>query len=156
MPSLDDVYRKFGEASEASQLLETELGTHLLASGLLNDRIMSPTFKVDREKATALLGDIDRQTLGQLIRNTRKHRDDLTQLEPLLARALEERNRLSHHFFRDHNFRRNTEEGRLLMLNDLDSIHNVVLDAYKAVMLFFSGIDLDELVKNANGVTRPN
>ena len=31
MPTLDDVYRKFGEASEAAQLLETELGT--FASG---------------------------------------------------------------------------------------------------------------------------
>lgn len=27
MPSLDDVYRKFGEVSEVAQLLETELGT---------------------------------------------------------------------------------------------------------------------------------
>jgi hypothetical protein len=27
MPSLDDVYRKFGEAAEAAQLVETELGT---------------------------------------------------------------------------------------------------------------------------------
>ena len=33
MPTLDDVYRKFGEASEAAQLLETELGTMLLTVG---------------------------------------------------------------------------------------------------------------------------
>ena len=30
MPNLDDVYRKFGETSEAAQLLETELGNILL------------------------------------------------------------------------------------------------------------------------------
>ncbi len=31
MANLDDVYRKFGEAAEAAQLLETELGNILLA-----------------------------------------------------------------------------------------------------------------------------
>ena len=30
MATLDEVYRKFGEVSEAAQLLETELGTLLL------------------------------------------------------------------------------------------------------------------------------
>jgi hypothetical protein len=29
-PTPDDFYRKFGEASEAAQLLETDLGTMLL------------------------------------------------------------------------------------------------------------------------------
>ena len=36
MPTLDDVYRKFGEASEAAQLLETELGTLLLVAGIVD------------------------------------------------------------------------------------------------------------------------
>lgn len=31
MPGLDDIYRKFGEAAEAAQLLETELGNMLVA-----------------------------------------------------------------------------------------------------------------------------
>jgi hypothetical protein len=42
VPTLDDVYRKFGETAEAAQLLETELGTKLLvrrgvAANLLNE-----------------------------------------------------------------------------------------------------------------------
>jgi hypothetical protein len=42
------------------------------------------------------------------------------------------------------------------MLKDLDSIHSMLIDAYKAVMLL-SGVDLDALVEAAgdfNGPTR--
>jgi hypothetical protein len=60
--------------------------------------------------------------------------------------ALEERNRLSHHFYRQHNFRKNSNKGREIMLKDLDSIHETLMEAYKAIMLL-SGIDLDALVK---------
>ena len=35
MPTLDDVYRKFGETAEAAQLLETDLGTIALMIGCL-------------------------------------------------------------------------------------------------------------------------
>jgi hypothetical protein len=38
-----------------------------------------------------------------------------------------------------HNFRRNSEEGRARMLDDLESIHDTLLHAYKAVMLLFRG-----------------
>lgn len=38
MPTLDEVYRKFGEVAEAAQLLETELGTiRLCAEGREHD-----------------------------------------------------------------------------------------------------------------------
>jgi len=65
-------------------------------------------------------------------------------LVAVLERALAERNRLSHAFYREHNFRRNSDEGRTLMMKDLESIHDTLLDAYKAVMLL-SGIDLDKI-----------
>ena len=45
-------------------------------------------------------------------------------------------------FTREHNFRRNSDEGRALMLQDLEGIHSALLDAYKAV-LALSGVDLD-------------
>jgi hypothetical protein len=66
----------------------------------------------------------------------------LDTLETVLWRALEERNRLQHSFYRQHNFRRNSDQGRAAMLRDLDQIHDAILDAYKAVMLL-SGIDLE-------------
>jgi hypothetical protein len=51
MPTLDDVYRKFGEVSEAAQLLETELGTALLFFGVASEGLISPTFEVDSKRA---------------------------------------------------------------------------------------------------------
>jgi hypothetical protein len=148
MPTLDDVYRKFGEVSEAAQLLETELGTALLFFGVAEEGLIGPTFEVDSKRAAELLADIKRQTLGQLIRNTKRHTDVLNQLEPQLSLALEERNRLSHHFYRQHNFRKNSDAGRSIMMKDLESIHETLLDAYTAILLL-SGIDIDALVKES-------
>jgi O-acetyl-ADP-ribose deacetylase (regulator of RNase III) len=62
-----------------------------------------------------------------------------------LANARAERNRLFHSFYRKHNFRRNSDEGRAKMLEDLQRKHKVIIAAYTAVMRL-SGIDLD----NAN------
>ena len=139
MPTLDDVYLKFGFASEAAQLLETELGNLLFASGVLEaDLINSP----DPSKAAHILTFVNRQTLGQLLQSLNRATDALNELEQVLARALSERNRLAHSFYREHNLRRNSEEGRKVMMADLESIHNSLLDAYKAVMRL-SGIDLD-------------
>jgi hypothetical protein len=152
MPTLDDVYLKFGFASEAAQLLETELGNILLAFGALDGRLLSAT--PDKKRAADLFADINRQTLGQLIKNAKRHVEALTQLEPLLLVALDERNRLSHHFFRQHNLRRNSDEGRALMLADLESIHDVLLEAFKAVTLL-SGVDLDAMVKEGKDKNLP-
>jgi hypothetical protein len=144
MPSLDDVYRKFGEVSEAAQLIETELGTLLLLPAIVAEGLITPTLDVDRKRGTELLGRINRQTLGQLLKNTKRHTDALDQLEPLLSAALEERNRLSHSFYRQHNLRRNTDVGRAVMLDDLELIHGTLMMAHKALLLL-SGIDLDAL-----------
>jgi hypothetical protein len=63
MPTLDDVYRKFGETAEAAQLLETELGTKLLirrgvAANLLN--------QPNSALASDISEEINRHTLGSL------------------------------------------------------------------------------------------
>jgi hypothetical protein len=147
MPSIDDVYRKFGEVSEVAQLVETELGTMLLFFGVVDEGLITPTLEViDRKRATELLGRINRQTLGQLVKNTKRHTDALDQLDPLLSAALEERNRLSHHFYRQHNLCRFSDAGRSLMLDDLQSIHDTLIKAYKALNLL-SGIDLDAVTE---------
>ena len=139
MPSLDDVYRKFGEASEAAQLLETELGNVSIKIGAAEANLLT---EPNSDRASELFKKINRQTLGQLLKNVSGSTESVDHLEALLSRALAERNRLSHSFYRCHNFRRNSEEGRVLMLNDLESIHDTLFEAYKAVMLL-SGIDLN-------------
>lgn len=139
MPSLDDVYRKFGETFEAAQLLETQLGTMLLEI----DAIEADLFEnPDREKATEIYCRINRHTLGQLIKKFGCANVSAPHLDALLSRALAVRNRLSHTFYLRHNFRRSTEEGRAIMMDDLESMHRELLEAYKAVMLL-SGVDLD-------------
>ena len=146
MPTLDEIYRKFGQVSEAAQLIETELGTLQMFPRAIDEGIVTPTLKVDRKRAAELLAKINRQTLGQHINETGKHTDALDGLELTLSTALKERNRLSHHFYREHNLHRNTDAGRAIMLEDLESIHTTLIEAYKAIMLL-SGINLDVLVE---------
>jgi hypothetical protein len=141
MTTLADVYCKFGEASEAAQLLETELGNLLLKNGIEVEDLAG---NQNSERATQLFKAVNRQTLGQLLSNTKKSTASLAQLESVLSVAHSERNRLAHSFYRQHNFRRNGADGRAVMLKDLEAIHNALLTAYKAVMLL-SGIDLDAI-----------
>ena len=141
MPTLDDVYRKFGEVSEAAQLLETELGTLVLwekgvEAGLLSQK--------DPKLATEIHSQINKRTLGQLIRVAGEYEKSVEALSEHLNTALTERNRLFHSFYRHHNFRRNSSEGCQIMLDDLEEMHDTILNAYKEVMLL-SGIDLDKL-----------
>jgi hypothetical protein len=140
MPTLEDVYLKFGFAAEAAQLLETELGNLLLAAGAIEAGLIDHP---DSARASGLLTFVNRQTLGQLLRSLDRSTDVLDELESVLAQALSERNRLMHSFYRQHNFRRNSDEGRRAMMADLESIHDALLKAYKAVMRL-SGVDLDK------------
>ena len=141
MPSLEDVYQKFGFASEAAQLLETELGTILLITGAVEQNLIETQ---DPDAANTLYRNINRKTLGQLLKGVKNTSVSVEHLEELLSKALKERNRLTHSFYRQHNFRRNSEDGCQVMLDDLENIHEALLEAYKAVMLL-SGVDLDNI-----------
>ena len=150
MPTLDEVYRKFGEVAEAAQLLETELGTiRLCGEGRERD-----LFAGDKgELATEIYNKINKSTLGQLLKQLAKSTGISVDLELLLANALAERNQLFHLFYRKHNFRRNSDEGCAKMLEDLERKHQTILHAYKAVMRL-SGVDLDELTNVPMPTTR--
>ena len=141
MPTLGDVYRKFGETAEAAQLIETELGTMLLQFRCEDEGLVE---NKDPARASDILGCINRHTLGQLLKSLNNHTQSLDVLNDVLSKGLQERNRLFHSFYRNHNFRRNSDEGRAAMLEDLEAIHSALLDAYKAV-LALNGVDLDAL-----------
>jgi hypothetical protein len=121
MPTLDEVYCKFGFVSEAGQLLETELGNLLFADGAAEQNLLDDP---NPGAALRLINGINKQTLGRLFHNAKVAVERLAEVEELLERAVTARNRLSHSFYRQHNFRRNTEEGRAVMLNDLESLHD--------------------------------
>jgi hypothetical protein len=141
VPILDDVYRKFGETAEAAQLIETELGNMLLIILAAENSLFS---QPDSARAAEILETINRQTLGQLLRKLKMKTEIIADLEELLWKALQERNRLFHSFYRQHNFRRNSDDGRVLMLKDLETLHDTLLAAYKAIMLL-SGVDLEAM-----------
>jgi hypothetical protein len=140
MPSIEDVYLKFGFASEAAQLLEIELGTLLFRSGAIEAGLFE---NPNHDRAWELSQLVNRKTLGQLIGSLSNTEYALDHLEEILRKALNERNRLTHSFYRQHNTRRNTEKGRTVMLKDLESIHDTILDAYRAVMRL-AGVDIDK------------
>ena len=101
MPSLDDVYRKFGEVSEAAQLFETELGNILLTI----EGAEADLFSGDRqEEAREILRRINKSTLGQVLKKIDQKSRSFEHTADLFAGALAERNRLSHSFFREHSF----------------------------------------------------
>lgn len=145
MATLDEVYRKFGEVSEAAQLLETELGNVLILLGAADANLIEQS---DPQKAADLFKSINRHTLGQLLNRLHRSTDEAAHIEALLTVALTTRNRLFHSYYRQHNFRRNSAEGCAVMLQDLDSMHEMLLDAYKAVFLL-SGVDLDVIVMDS-------
>ena len=142
--TLDDVYQKFGMTAEAAQLLETQLGTMLL---LIRGTEEGLFFDPNTEIAADLYRVVNRRTLGQLIKEMGDASQSLDTVEMLLSNALRERNRLFHSFYREHNFRRNSVEGRAVMWTDLDHIHDTIILAYKAVMSI-DGTDIDALTKS--------
>ncbi len=139
--ALNDVYRRFGEAAEAAQLLETELGILLLKFHCEGEGLFESQ---NPSRAAEIFACVDRQTLGQILKNLNNRTQSLDALEALLSKALQARNRLFHTFYPKHNFRRNSDEGRTVMMQDLDAIHSALMDAYKAI-LALRGIDLDTL-----------
>lgn len=130
MPTLSDVYAKFGDTAEAAQLLETALGNILISAAIDQHGFRKIQNKVLAKK---ILGEIDRKTLGQLIHELKKFGEPDEKIQYLLSLALNDRNRLNHSFYRQHNLRRNTEEGRMLMLADLEVIHTNLIAAYVAL-----------------------
>ena len=151
MATLDDVYRKYGEVSEAAQLLETQLGNLLLSHKCIEAGLLE---NPSPDIATAIYRRITKQTLGRLIQSLGTLTDPNVDLDDLLRGALATRNRLTHSFFLQHNFRRNSDAGRDVMLRDLELIHDILLAAYDAVLLV-SGVDPEKLVAEHGDVAPP-
>jgi hypothetical protein len=142
MPTLEQVFCKFGEVAEAAQLLETDLGTMML----LVKGVEHELYTGDKgELATEIYGTINKSTLGQLLKQVAKPAGFSDDLELLLAKALADRNYLFHSFYRKHNFRKNSDEGRAIMLADLENRHQTILEAWM-IFLRLQGIDLDKLM----------
>jgi len=143
MATIEQVHQQFGNAAEAAQLLETHLGNMMIDHQVHEENLINVK---NPKRAKELLNEINKHTLGQLLRKLHQTGETFKPLAAQLEKALDERNRLSHHFFRHHNLRRSSDEGRDIMLKDLTEIHDCLLMAYRAVMLL-DGIDLEAMMK---------
>lgn len=141
MPNLEDVYQKFGEAAEAAQLLETQLGNILLTSEAMQADLLS---RPNPSLATEIYRGVNKRTLGQLFKRAAKSNTSLESMEAEFEKVVKERNRLFHAFYREHNFRRNSSDGCQIMLDDLEEIHDTLIDFYKKILLL-QGVDLEKL-----------
>jgi hypothetical protein len=77
MPTLDDVYRKFGETAEAAQLLETELGNLLMMARCIDEGLIE---NKNPARAADILDSVNRNTLGQLLKNLNNRTQSLDAL----------------------------------------------------------------------------
>ena len=132
--------------------METQLGTLLLDHRCIDAGLLE---NPDPSSATAIYNRVNKETLGQLIQSLRRVGTSIVGLEQLLNDALVSRNRLAHSFYLKHNLRRNSDDGREVMLRDLEAIHENLLDAYKAVMLL-SGVDLEKLAADHGDSALPS
>ncbi len=131
MPTLNEVYRKFGETAEAAQLLETELGNVVLGIEGKKKGLFDGS-KPDIAKK--LMSKVNKSTLGQLTKHVRAEIGTDKEIEKKIQKALKHRNKLMHSFYREHNFRRNSDDGRSLMIEDLEVMHKEILDGYVAAL----------------------
>lgn len=128
MAERHELYAKFGIAAEAAQLFETELSTLLLClRALENGWHLLP----DGESAKAALDELDRSTLGRLLRGLKGRAELKDDLEARLSSALEARNRLTHGFYERHNFKIQTNAGRDEMIAELDLLHAELFNAWQ-------------------------
>ncbi|CAK1768910.1 conserved hypothetical protein [Vibrio crassostreae] len=132
---MNEVYKKFGEASELAQLLEHELGTLLI-------RILDVTPKfvtTQPEMAWMLLDDVYTPALRRFIRQQKgQHQEE--QVMQALNEAFKALHGLHHGFFRTYHGCSETE-----MLEALETVVMSLWQGYRSVMLL-SGVDVDELV----------
>ncbi|QQM28870.1 hypothetical protein JET14_10930 [Martelella lutilitoris] len=128
MATRDELYAKFGITAEAAQLFEVELGSLLLCARAIEQ---DWSFKADPDKARKLLRDIDRSTLGHLLRSLEKCVVLDDGLADRFASALHTRNRLFHRFYESHNFKIQTDAGRDGMMSDLEAMHVELFNAWQ-------------------------
>lgn len=143
MATRDELYAKFGITAEAGQLLETDLVTIMLGiEGINNGWHAQP----DGARAAELLARLDGNTLGQSLKQLRGTIEVDQETADFFSAALKARNRLCHGFYEKHNFKIQTDEGRDLMIADLEEIHDVLFRAWR-VASDLSDVVIDILKK---------
>lgn len=97
--NLHQLYAEFGMAAEKAQVLELEAGNVILSFVALtvDPKDISTADKIGYKK---LVDEVDRKTLGNLLRQIRKIVEFDSSSEEIISEALNKRNYLVHGFFK--------------------------------------------------------
>jgi hypothetical protein len=136
-----EVYARFGLAMYYAQVLEHGLVNAMVCLQLLPN--MRAVARDHEQWSVAIDGFMDRQvqtTLGQMIKAFGGGSDVPPDLERLLRRALEKRNWLAHHYFRERADEFVTHDGRLRMISELEIVRKLLDDADRALDLFIKPV----------------
>lgn len=119
--NLHQLYADFGMAAEKAQVLELEAGNVVLSfvAMTVDPKNISPADKAGYKK---LVDEVDRKTLGNLLRQIRKIVEFDSSSEEVISEALSKRNYLVHGFFKTHNFAIFDESGQIKMRKELSDI----------------------------------
>lgn len=134
------LYAEFGIAAEKAQVLEFEAGNVALSFVALfvgTDRIGPEESAMFR----SLVDDVNRQTLGALLRSIRRMANFENSLLTIVDEALERRNYLAHRFFPSHNYALFDKAGRQKMIDELRAIQTTLDRAHRALSAISSLLD---------------
>jgi hypothetical protein len=146
---LNAVFACFGSAAQHCQFFEAALGEFLLVYNKIRGTSLT------LQEFEAMEAKLQRWTMGQLLKEFKNHVKvgDVT-VAAFLDAALEKRNFLMHHFFRDRQAMFNGEKGRMELLRELVEIDKhletatTVINAMRLAMC--EALDCSEKVGDAS------
>jgi hypothetical protein len=121
-PEHQEICTQFGLTAFLGQVLENLLLMIILGNSKVQGT--AATAEEFDELETTLK---KKGTLGSLVKQVRAECDVPADTELLITAAVEKRNLLIHHFFRDHAFDVNTSDGRQKMINELHEMQRLFL-----------------------------
>jgi hypothetical protein len=121
---INAVFACFGSAAQHAQHFEVALGEFLLLFNKLANR------ELTLEAFEALDQKLQKQTMGTLLREFRKYvRINDAKVDRCLELALEKRNFLMHHYFRERESKLGVEKERMTLLAELVQIGSLLEQA---------------------------
>ena len=135
-----ELYAEFGMVSEKAQVLEVEAGN--VALTFLTIFIDKNNITTELKKMYSdIVDDLNSKTFGALVRQLKKTLNLSDSIIAVIDEALDRRNYLTHHFFRTHNFRLFSEEGRKIMMAELKEIREKLDKAHQMMSAIDSSMN---------------
>ena len=134
-----EVYTQFGIAAEMAQCLEIDasnLALAYIAAFVNTDEITSELIEWFR----AINEDLNRKTLGQLLRAVKRFATYGDEILETMDEVLIKRNYLMHRFFPFHNFALFSVEGRREMIAELQEIPKKLTAAHWMLVAMHDGL----------------